>query len=227
MTTTTLKQAKEQLAALSMTISKRDGEYRVAFTRQQGDAHTYYTNDIDDAIATAKSMRAEVTAQMNRAKAKLLASSVESTSDAQRYTADALQSADDRELIERESEARDKHAACDVLLGVDHAATRLWWHRVNKVRLVRLGRASSTSTTTQLDDDIRSQMHALRTVAIRDLSVLHAMLFTLPVASREYDALSSIIAHAETIETLQRCKTSAAGKRAIMSIGAVRRAQQS
>jgi hypothetical protein len=50
-----LLEAKRELRACGMTIRRRDGEYRVNFV---GDceALAYYTNDIEDAVATAKLM---------------------------------------------------------------------------------------------------------------------------------------------------------------------------
>ena len=52
----TIKQAKEELKALDMTLRKRDGEYRVNF-REGNEDSSYYTDDINDAVATAKHMR--------------------------------------------------------------------------------------------------------------------------------------------------------------------------
>lgn len=49
----TLKLAKQRLAAVGCTISKRDGEYCVRFAgAKPGDGSGYFTNDINDAVST-------------------------------------------------------------------------------------------------------------------------------------------------------------------------------
>ena len=58
----TLQQAKAKLSEYGMTIRKRDGEYRVTYSAllailmgyspHDCEAVAYYTNDIDDAVAT-------------------------------------------------------------------------------------------------------------------------------------------------------------------------------
>jgi hypothetical protein len=53
----TLVQAKATLRALGFTLSHRDGEYRVApidGTPAQKEARANYTDDLDDAIGTAR-----------------------------------------------------------------------------------------------------------------------------------------------------------------------------
>ena len=53
---TTIKQAKAELKPLNMTLNKNQyDEYRVGF-RGCTEAECYRTNDIDDAVATAKHM---------------------------------------------------------------------------------------------------------------------------------------------------------------------------
>ena len=59
---TTLATAKKELAALGMSLRKSEGEYRVTFRgvkpgRAEDVAH--YTDDIDDAVATGRSMSKE------------------------------------------------------------------------------------------------------------------------------------------------------------------------
>lgn len=51
----TLANVKAALAKIHMTISKRDGEYRVNF-RGRGEPTAYYTTDLRDALDTARSM---------------------------------------------------------------------------------------------------------------------------------------------------------------------------
>ena len=52
----TLEQAKTEAMDYGMTLVHRGGEYRVNF-RGGTEATAYYTNDRDDAVATAKAMR--------------------------------------------------------------------------------------------------------------------------------------------------------------------------
>jgi thioredoxin reductase (NADPH) len=54
----TLAQAKAILTPIGIVLSKTDGEYRVNF-RGGGESTAYYTNDIEDAVATGKSMAKE------------------------------------------------------------------------------------------------------------------------------------------------------------------------
>jgi hypothetical protein len=52
-----LRQTKALVATLGFTLSKRDGEYRLAprgLPPDQTEAPAYYTNDLDDALATAR-----------------------------------------------------------------------------------------------------------------------------------------------------------------------------
>lgn len=51
----TLYQAKVRLHESEMTISKRDGEYRVNY-KNSGEATAYYTPDLDDAVLTGEEM---------------------------------------------------------------------------------------------------------------------------------------------------------------------------
>jgi hypothetical protein len=51
----TMKEAKKKLRPYAMTITKRDGEYRVNHLNGT-EATAYYTNDIGDAICTGVSM---------------------------------------------------------------------------------------------------------------------------------------------------------------------------
>jgi hypothetical protein len=53
----TLKQAKAVAKALDITISGKNasGEYRVNFVNGK-EATAYYTNDLEDAVGTAKAM---------------------------------------------------------------------------------------------------------------------------------------------------------------------------
>jgi hypothetical protein len=53
----TLSDAKKIVAAVGCTLSKSDGEYRVNL-RGHGEATAYYTNDLQDAVNTAKTMAA-------------------------------------------------------------------------------------------------------------------------------------------------------------------------
>lgn len=46
----TIKEAKEILKPLGLWLRIKDGEYRVAFPRDEASA--YYTNDLDDAVNT-------------------------------------------------------------------------------------------------------------------------------------------------------------------------------
>lgn len=65
----TLKQAKEICGNLGMTLRKTDGEYRVTYrvtasdwkTREQAEEYAYYTNDLSDAVATARLMSVDHT----------------------------------------------------------------------------------------------------------------------------------------------------------------------
>ena len=54
---TTLAEAKKVVANIGFSLSKKDGEYRVApmgATREMAEAQAYFTNDLDDAIKTAQ-----------------------------------------------------------------------------------------------------------------------------------------------------------------------------
>ena len=51
----TLKDAKELLRAYALTINKKDDEYRVNYLGGKEET-AYYTDDIEDAIATGKMM---------------------------------------------------------------------------------------------------------------------------------------------------------------------------
>jgi hypothetical protein len=53
----TIKNAKAMLRALGYTLSHRDGEFRAApmdGTPETREARAYYTDDLDDAIATVR-----------------------------------------------------------------------------------------------------------------------------------------------------------------------------
>jgi hypothetical protein len=52
---TTLKQARQQLAAFGCTLSKHDGEYKVRIKGSKR-GMGYYTDDIDDAVKTGELM---------------------------------------------------------------------------------------------------------------------------------------------------------------------------
>lgn len=58
----TLEQAKLQCRKAGMTLSKKDGEYRVNF-RDGKESSAYYTNDILDAVRAAMAMRLIVVLQ--------------------------------------------------------------------------------------------------------------------------------------------------------------------
>jgi hypothetical protein len=65
----TLAQARIECKALHFSITKRDGEYRVApldvpFTERE--AKAYYTNDIHDAVGTARLERERVNRGLSR-----------------------------------------------------------------------------------------------------------------------------------------------------------------
>lgn len=52
-----LQNAKAAARTLGFTLSKRDGEYRLApvnGTPDQKEAQAHYTNDLDDALGTAR-----------------------------------------------------------------------------------------------------------------------------------------------------------------------------
>jgi hypothetical protein len=51
----TIREAKQILKPLGMTLSKRDGEYRVNF-RSGGEGPAYYTDCLIDAVETAQAM---------------------------------------------------------------------------------------------------------------------------------------------------------------------------
>lgn len=53
---TTLQEAKMRVASLGFTIKKRDGEYILTRKGAPEDDATYYTDDLNDAIATAHAM---------------------------------------------------------------------------------------------------------------------------------------------------------------------------
>ena len=50
----TFEAAKKLLKTLGLWLSKRHGEYRVAFPNDEASA--YYTNDLDDAVSTGIQM---------------------------------------------------------------------------------------------------------------------------------------------------------------------------
>lgn len=52
----TLKDAKDELKPYGMTITRKDGEYRVNFAGGD-EATAYYTTEIGDAVFTAIDMR--------------------------------------------------------------------------------------------------------------------------------------------------------------------------
>lgn len=55
---TTLRQARQIVKDLGMTLRVIDGEeYRVAYVPDR-EASAYYTNDLDDAVGTARAMYA-------------------------------------------------------------------------------------------------------------------------------------------------------------------------
>ena len=57
----TMQSARAELAGMGMTIRKTDGEYRVTFKdmpRDEAEDAAYYTDYMDDAMSTAKSMHA-------------------------------------------------------------------------------------------------------------------------------------------------------------------------
>jgi hypothetical protein len=55
MTSMTTKEAKTAAAAVGAILTKTDGEYRVVL-KGGTEASAYYTNDVDDAVATARAM---------------------------------------------------------------------------------------------------------------------------------------------------------------------------
>jgi hypothetical protein len=58
----TIKEAKETVRALGLTLTKRDGEYRVAVPGDREHRVSYYTDDIEDAVWTAHHMARDVRA---------------------------------------------------------------------------------------------------------------------------------------------------------------------
>lgn len=53
---TTLREAQAQVSALGFTLKKRDGEYIVTKKGEREGYASYYTNDVNDAVATAHRM---------------------------------------------------------------------------------------------------------------------------------------------------------------------------
>lgn len=51
---------------LGLTVRKTDGEYRVAFRGPNNEETAYYTNDLKDAVDTARSMAALKASSENR-----------------------------------------------------------------------------------------------------------------------------------------------------------------
>jgi len=51
----TLKDSQAELREIGMVLTKKDGEYRVNFKGGREET-SYYTNDLDDAVGTAKAM---------------------------------------------------------------------------------------------------------------------------------------------------------------------------
>lgn len=49
-----LSDAKNELRAIGVSISKKDGEYRVSRAGTKGDTGVYFTDDLRDAVITAK-----------------------------------------------------------------------------------------------------------------------------------------------------------------------------
>jgi hypothetical protein len=49
-----LSDAKHELRAIGVSINKKDGEYRVALAGTKGDVGVYFTDDLRDAVITAK-----------------------------------------------------------------------------------------------------------------------------------------------------------------------------
>lgn len=60
----TLKEAKKELNAIGMSISKRDGEYRVNYKGGK-ESTAYYTNDLGDAVSTGVEMSADAATRHN------------------------------------------------------------------------------------------------------------------------------------------------------------------
>jgi len=58
------KDAFAAIRALGLTISKCNGEYRVAFPGPGNEASAYYTNDLQDALNTARAMHAHARAEI-------------------------------------------------------------------------------------------------------------------------------------------------------------------
>jgi hypothetical protein len=54
----TIANAKKSLSLAGMSLVKKDDEYQVKFKGERGDAGTYFTDDLDDAIATGMFMAA-------------------------------------------------------------------------------------------------------------------------------------------------------------------------
>jgi hypothetical protein len=49
-------EAKETVRRLGFTLTKQDGEYRVAIPGDREHQSSYYTDDLDDAVETARDM---------------------------------------------------------------------------------------------------------------------------------------------------------------------------
>jgi|DEB0MinimDraft_3_1074331.scaffolds.fasta_scaffold127490_2 hypothetical protein len=56
----TFTEAKETVRALGFTLTKRDGEYRVAISGDRDHCASYYTDDLEDAVETARHMAKDV-----------------------------------------------------------------------------------------------------------------------------------------------------------------------
>lgn len=68
----TMKAVATELRGLGMTITKRDGEYRVTL-RGLGESNAYYTDDLADARRTAIDMALRHTERMMAVTKQLLA----------------------------------------------------------------------------------------------------------------------------------------------------------
>jgi hypothetical protein len=55
----TIKEAKEEIVNCGCTLRVEDGEYRVNY-RYGKEATAYYTNNLNDAVKTARSMEAKM-----------------------------------------------------------------------------------------------------------------------------------------------------------------------
>lgn len=62
----TQTEARQRCAINRMSMRRVDGEFRINFIERDNEATAYYTDDLDDVVLTAASMRRRMNDQVSR-----------------------------------------------------------------------------------------------------------------------------------------------------------------